>query len=393
MNYVVVLKYGEMVLKGLNRGHFEMLLLKRVRRVLKPLGGSFDLRSSQSTLMIHGDENADMMLVAEKMKKVFGVVSVCIGYECEKDMDTILATVREHASELVAGAKTFKCNAKRSDKSFPFISPQICDMCGGEILSAVHGIRVDVNDPDVVVTVEVRDRSAFIHGNGMKGAGGMPTGSNGRALLLLSGGIDSPVAGYMVAKRGVETAAVYFESPPYTGDAAREKVESLAKVIAGYTGVVKLHCVSVTEIQQELVDKCEERVFTLLLRRFMMRLACRVAEMAECTALITGESLGQVASQTMDALVCTDSVAKMPVFRPCIGLDKEEIVTVSRRIGAFDISNLPYEDCCTVFTPKHPKLNPTVEELEEEEKKLDVERLCENALADIKIIRVYGEPR
>ncbi len=391
MQYVIVLKYGEIVLKGLNRGRFEQMLMKRVRQSLRRLPGKYEIRNSQSTIMIHGDENADMLLAAEKMKKIFGIVSVCVGYECEKDMGAICALVREKAAELTAGAKTFKCVAKRSDKDFPFISPQICELCGAEVLSAVRGIKVDVNSPEAVVTVEVRDRSAFIHGKGAKGAGGMPTGSNGRALLLLSGGIDSPVAGHMVAKRGVYISAVYFESPPYTGEAAKEKVKSLAKVLAGYTGTVTLYSVSVTEIQQELVEKCEERLFTLLLRRFMMRLALEVAKQAECTALITGESLGQVASQTMEAIMCTDTIAHIPVFRPCIGLDKEEIIQTARRIGTFDISSLPYEDCCTVFTPKHPKLDPAVAELEAEETKLDIKGLVERAMQTLSFVRVHGD--
>jgi thiamine biosynthesis protein ThiI len=381
MKYVVVLKYGEIVLKGLNRGHFEILLMKRVRRVLKTLPGKYELRNSQSTLIIRGNEEADMRLVAEKMKKVFGVVSVCLGVECEKDIEAIKRTVRENAEEFIGNAKTFKCVAKRGDKSFPYISPEICDICGGEVLATVKHIKVDVNNPEVVIMIEVRDDYAFVHGGGGKGAGGMPIGSNGRGLLLLSGGIDSPVAGYMIAKRGVELDAVYFESPPYTGEAAREKVESLTGVLASYTGMICLSCVSVTEIQQEIAEKCEERLFTLLLRRFMMRIAEKLAGSVSCSALITGESMGQVASQTMDALRCTDGAVNMPVFRPCIGLDKEEIVTISRNIGTFDISTLPYEDCCTVFTPKHPKLTPTVEELEEEEKKLDIEGLTERALA------------
>ena len=383
MQYVIVLKYGEIVLKGLNRSRFEQMLLKRVRLSLKRLPGSYDIRSAQSTVVIHGDAIADMLLAAERMKRVFGIVSVCVGYECEKDMDAIRALVREKARELVAGARTFKCVAKRSDKDFPYISPQICELCGAEVLSEVRGIKVDVNDPEAVVTIEVRDRAAFIHGKGAKGAGGMPTGTNGRALLLLSGGIDSPVAGHMVAKRGVYISAVYFESPPYTGDAAKEKVASLAKVIASYTGTVTLYTVSVTEIQSEIAEKCEERMFTLILRRFMMRLAQEVARRAECTALVTGESLGQVASQTMEAIVCTDAVAGMPVFRPCIGLDKEEIIQTARRIGTFDISSLPYEDCCTVFTPRHPRTRPTVQEVEKAESALDVDALVEEALQGI----------
>ena len=390
MKYIVVLKYGEIVLKGLNRGHFEVLLMKRVKNVLKKLPGKYVLHNSQSTLIIRGDGDADMKRAAEKMKKVFGAVSVCLGMECEKDMEDVKRTVRENAAGFVGNAKTFKCVAKRGDKSFPFISPQICDICGGIVLDTVRNIKVDVNNPEVTINIEIRDGCAFVHAGGAKGAGGMPTGSNGRAMLLISGGIDSPVAGYMVAKRGVEIDAVYFESPPYTGDAAKEKVEALAAVLASYTGTVYLSCISVTEIQQVITEKCTERLFTLLLRRFMMRIAERLAENVGCKALITGESIGQVASQTMDALCCTDNVVNMPIFRPCIGLDKEEIITISRSIATFDISTLPYEDCCTVFTPKHPKLTPTIAELEEEEKKINVDELVERALAERTVKRIDG---
>ncbi len=383
MKNIIVLKYGELVLKGLNRGRFETLLMKRVKNALKtlPAKGNYELHNSQSTLVIRGDNDADMLLAAEKMKKVFGVVSVCLGIECEKDMEAIKRTIRENAAEFFGNAKTFKCAAKRGDKSFPFISPQICDICGGVALETVGGLKVDVNDPEIVLNIEIRDDCAFVHAGGAKGAGGMPTGSNGRGMLLISGGIDSPVAGYMTAKRGVEVDAVYFETPPYTGDAAAEKVAALASVLASYTGKVYLSRVSITEIQTAIADNCAERLFTLLLRRFMMRIAEKLAEKVGCAALITGESIGQVASQTMDALCCTDAVVTMPVFRPCIGLDKEEIVTIARKIGTLDISSLPYEDCCVVFTPKHPKLYPTVAELEEEEKKLDVAGLIERALA------------
>ncbi|MDD4124532.1 MAG: tRNA 4-thiouridine(8) synthase ThiI [Eubacteriales bacterium] len=390
MKYIVVLKYGEIVLKGLNRGRFELLLMKRVRSVLKKLPGKYELHNSQSTLIIRGDGDADMRNAAEKMQKVFGVVSVCIGVECEKDMEAVTRTVRENAAEFFAGAKTFKCVAKRGDKAFPFISPQICDICGGAVLETVGNIKVDVNNPEVILYIEIRDGCAFIHAGGAKGAGGMPTGSNGRGMLLISGGIDSPVAGYMTAKRGVQIDAVYFETPPYTGEAAREKVESLARVLATYTGTVYLSCISVTEIQHAIAEKCSERLFTLLLRRFMMRIAEKLAVNVGCSALITGESIGQVASQTMEALCCTDNAVSMPVFRPCIGLDKEEIVTISRRIGAFDISTLPYEDCCAVFTPKHPKLTPTIAELEEEEKKINVDELVERALAARTVKRIDG---
>ncbi|MGI6717007.1 MAG: tRNA uracil 4-sulfurtransferase ThiI [Eubacteriales bacterium] len=390
MRHIVVLKYGEIVLKGLNRSRFESLLMRRVKNMLKNVNGGFELYNSQSTLIIRGNDSADMREVAEKMKKVFGVVSVCLGYECEKDMEAIKAAVREKAKELIGQAKTFKCAAKRSDKNFPYISPQICDICGGEVLENVRNIKVDVNNPEVVLTIEIRDKFAFIHAGGEKGAGGMPIGSNGRGMLLISGGIDSPVAGYMVAKRGVAIDAVYFETPPYTGDAAREKVESLVKVLASYAGNIYFSAIPITEIQQEIAENCSERLWTILLRRFMMRIAEKHAQKVGCTALITGESIGQVASQTMEAINCTNNAVTMPVFRPCIGLDKEEIVVLSRKIGTFELSTLPFDDCCVLFTPRHPKLTPTIEEVLEEEKKLDVDGLVEKALAMRVVKRIEG---
>lgn len=381
MKEVILLKYGEMVLKGLNKNYFNSLLIKRVRNLLKEADGNFTLDYSQSTLCIRGDENADMDKAYSLMKKVFGVSTICRGIECEKDMAAIKKALIEHGDRFLMGAKTFKCTAKRSDKRFPLNSMQICAECGEIILENFDGVSVDVNDPEVNITIEIRDRAAFIHGGGEKGACGMPVGSNGKALLLLSGGIDSPVAGYMVAKRGVFVDAVYFESPPYTSEAAKEKVISLAKKIGEYTGRIYLHFVSVTEIQQAIMDNCEEKLFTLLLRRFMMRIAERIADEIHAGALVTGESIGQVASQTMMALNVTDSVVNMPVFRPCIGLDKDEIVTRARSIGTFEISSLPYDDCCSLFTPKHPNTRPTEDLLIEAEKKLDVEGLIERALA------------
>jgi len=388
MKEVILLKYGEMVLKGLNKNYFNSLLIKRVRNLLKETDGNFTLDYSQSTLCVRGDENADMDKAYSLMKKVFGVSTICRGIECEKDMAAIKKALIEHGDRFLMGAKTFKCTAKRSDKRFPLNSMQICAECGEIILENFDGVSVDVNDPEVNITIEIRDRAAFIHGGGEKGACGMPVGSNGKALLLLSGGIDSPVAGYMVAKRGVFVDAVYFESPPYTSEAAKEKVISLAKKIGEYTGRIYLHFVSVTEIQQAIMDNCEEKLFTLLLRRFMMRIAERIADEIHAGALVTGESIGQVASQTMMALNVTDSVVNMPVFRPCIGLDKDEIVTRARSIGTFEISSLPYDDCCSLFTPKHPNTRPTEDLLIEAEKKLDVEGLIERALAGRTYIKI-----
>lgn len=382
MKEIILLKYGEIVLKGLNRGYFDNLLLKRVRTLLKEVDGKFSLDYSQSTLCIRGDENADYDKAFTQMKKLFGITSVCRGVECKKDMEAIKKALIENGENFLHGAKTFKCVAKRSDKQFLLTSPQICAECGDIILDNFDGVSVNVIKPEVNITIEIRDTAAYVHGGGEKGAGGMPVGSNGNGLLLLSGGIDSPVAGYMAAKRGVSIDAVYFESPPYTSEAAREKVMSLAKKLSEYNGRIYLHCVSVTEIQKTMTGLCETKLFTLLLRRFMVRIAERIANDIGASALITGESIGQVASQTTASIVVTNSVAKMPIFRPCIGLDKEEIVTRARNIGTFDISSLPYEDCCTVFTPKHPNTRPTEELLIEEEDKLDIEGLIERALAN-----------
>lgn len=383
---IILLKYGEVVMKGLNRSYFDGRIVQRVKFLLGSVYGKFTTEYSQSTLCVRGSDDADMDGAFEACKKVFGIISVCRGFECEKDMDDILSCIKENADILLGDAKTFRCSAKRSDKSFPLSSPDISAEAGGAILSVRHDMKVDVHEPEATVVVEIRDNYAFVHGKGEKGAGGMPVGTAGNGLLLLSGGIDSPVAGYMMAKRGMKIDAVYFESPPYTSEAAREKVKSLAKLLSGYCGRIHLHAISVTEIQEELMNKCEQRMFTVLLRRFMVRLANRLAAEFAQDALITGESIGQVASQTINAIQVTDSVSELPVFRPCIGMDKEEIVQVSRRAGFFETSILPYEDCCTVFTPKHPNLRPTIEEAEAEESKIDVDGLIERAYATRKKI-------
>lgn len=377
---VILLKYGEVVLKGLNRNYFNQLIEKNLRKALTFVSGSFTLEYSQSILFLRGAEGADMDGAYEAAKKVFGVVAVCRGMECEKDMGVLRALAKEHARELTGNAKRFKCDAKRSDKHFPLTSPQIAAELGGAILEAIPSLRVDLYQPEVIVMAEIRDHSAILHGMSERGAGGMPVGCEGKALLLLSGGIDSPVAGYMTAKRGVEIEAVYFETPPYTSEAARDKVVSLARKLAEYTGGVKVHCVSLTEIQEEIAAKCDERLFTILLRRFMVRTAEKIARKSGSHALVTGESIGQVASQTMLSMVVTNEPASLPVFRPCIGLDKEEIVVRARQIGTFDISTLPYEDCCAMFTPKHPNTRPQPDAVHEEEAKLDVEGLVDRAV-------------
>ncbi|MBR6783278.1 MAG: tRNA 4-thiouridine(8) synthase ThiI [Clostridia bacterium] len=388
MKEVLLLKYGEIVLKGLNRGYFNSVLESRVKRALKSIQGDFYFDYAQSTLCITPSDDADIDAAYERVKKVFGIATVCRGLACEKDMDDITRVLTENIDELMGNAKTFKCDAKRSDKKFPLKSPEICAICGGVVLENRPDMKVDVINPERIITIEIRDRQAFIHGNGEKGAGGVPVGSSGRAMLMLSGGIDSPVAAHMIARRGAAIDAVYFETPPYTGEAAAEKVRTLAEILTEYCGEIYLHSVSLTEVQETLVANCKERLFTLLLRRFMVRCASRLAEKYGAGCLITGESLGQVASQTMQALAVTDAVATVPILRPCVGLDKEEIVVRAREIGTFETSILPYEDCCTVFTPKHPDTRPDIAEILEEEAKLDVEGLVERALATDHFVRL-----
>ncbi len=391
MKEILLCKFGEIVLKGANRRYFEDTLCRTVRRRAKPFG-EFSVTSSQSTLVIEPQNDfCDLDGLFESVSCVFGIVGISRCAVCEKSMDAIEETVREYIPQFLAGKSSFKVEAKRSDKRFPLDSMQIAREIGGCVLSVVPGIRVDVKHPEIVVQVEIREYAAYVHAGQFKGAGGMPVGTNGKALLLLSGGIDSPVAGYMIAKRGVQIDAVHFESFPYTSELAREKVFTLARQISRYTGRFRVHVVSLTHIQEELVKACDEDYFTLLLRRYMMAIADRLAHSLGCGGLITGESLGQVASQTMQAIGVTDPVATLPVFRPCIGLDKEEIVQISRKIGTFETSIQPYEDCCTVFTPKHPRTRPTLEKVLEEEAKLDFEVLVEEALAGAYIENISWE--
>ena len=380
---IILCKYGEIVLKGLNRGYFESLLVKELQKRLKGCG-NYKIYKEQSTAYIEPeDEDADMDLALERAKTVFGFVTVTKACVVEKNMEAILQAAGTYLPKYLRKAKTFKAEAKRSDKTFPLKSPEISAEVGGAVLRAMPHLKVDVNAPDEIVRVEIREFGAYLHAGAEKGAGGIPTGSAGRALLLLSGGIDSPVAGYMMAKRGCIVEALHFESFPYTGEQAKEKVMQLAKEVSVYTGDMKVAVISLTKIQEALVKNCEEEYFTLLLRRFMMRLAQRVAERDGALALVTGESLGQVASQTMQALGVTDAAVSLPVFRPCIGMDKEEIIQISRKIGTFDTSILPYEDCCTVFTPKHPKTRPEIEKVIAQERKIDVQALEDEAFGTL----------
>ena len=381
MKYTILLKFGEIALKGANRSYFENTLCRQIRHRVKRFG-KFNVFKSQSTIAVEAaDPTADLDGAYDICKKTFGVIALVRAYEAEKDMDSITSRVRELAPALIGDARTFKADARRSDKSFPLTSPEISALAGAAVLSACPRVKVDVHEPEVVVRVEIRDEKAYITGAQERGAGGMPVGTNGKALLLLSGGIDSPVAGHMICRRGVKLEVLHFESFPYTSERALEKVKELAHILAEYNGAVCFHTVSVTKIQEALSRSCDEEYFTLLLRRFMMRIAERTARDRDCRAIVTGESVGQVASQTIEALNVTNSVVSMPVFRPCVGLDKEEIIERSRRIGAFETSTLPYEDCCTVFTPRHPKTKPTEEGVAREEAKLDVEGLIGEALS------------
>ena len=392
---VILCKFGEIVLKGANRQNFESGLVKELRRRASPYG-TFKIYFKQSTIFVEPqNELCDMDGMYDAAKKVFGIVGVNRAAVCDKNMESIVATAKTYLPEKLAGKRTFKVDAKRADKKFPLKSPEISAEIGGVILSTVRGIKVDVKNPDVVVTVEVRDDHAYIRAGQEPGAGGLPLRSAGRGLLLLSGGIDSPVAGCMMAKRGMEIEALHFESFPYTSERAKEKVLQLAQEMCEFCAKIHVHVISLTHIQEEIRDKCDEDYFTLILRIFMMRLAERCARTYKCGALITGESLGQVASQTLAAIGVTDSVVNIPVFRPCIGLDKSEIVKEARHYGTFDTSILPFEDCCTVFTPRHPKTQPKIEAVMAELAKLDVDALLDEAYDSMytEVKLVYPEYR
>ena len=391
MKEIILCKYGELVLKGANRRQFEDALVKDLKYRINTFG-KFSFHNVQSTVTVEPlDDFADLDGAFEAACRVFGIAGVVRAAVAEKNMEDILATAASYLPQFLAGKRTFKVEAKRSDKAFPLSSPEIAAAVGGAVLSACPRMRVNVHDPEITVRVEVRDRAAYIHAGQFKGAGGLPMGTNGKGLLLLSGGIDSPVAGWMMAKRGVRLEALYFESMPYTSEQARQKVLDLAALVARWGGSMQVHIISLTDIQEKLVKACDEEYFTLLLRRYMMELSNRVAEKFGCQALITGESLGQVASQTMQALFVTNEMAKFPVFRPCIGMDKDEIVQIARRIDTFDTSILPFEDCCTVFTPKHPKTRPVLEKVVEQQEKLPFAQLCDEAMETLQTVYIKAK--
>ena len=385
MKEIILIKNGELALKGLNRSSFEDILIKNMKRRLKELG-DFNFIKSQSTIVVEPvSEDIDLDDAVEILERVFGIAALSRAMTCEKDFEKIKETAVSYLEDELEDARTFKVEAKRSDKHFPLKSPEIARELGGYILSKFNHLKVDVHNPEITVTVEVRDSHAFIRGNNIKGAGGMPTGTSGRGAILISGGIDSPVAAYMMAKRGIELCAVHFASPPYTSELAELKVMELLKKVARYSGVITTYVVPFTKLQEAIRDNCPEEYFTIIMRRIMMMLAERLAKSQNCSALITGESVGQVASQTIYALACTDCAADMPVFRPCIGMDKEEIIRISRKIDTFETSIQPYEDCCTVFTPKHPRTRPKLEDVLLAEAKIEnLEELMNEAYENVK---------
>ena len=388
MKEIFLLKLGEIVLKGANKRQFEDKLRQNVRRRMRPYG-NFDVYLMQSTIYVEPmDDEADVDGAWEACNSIFGLVSLCRCRACEKDLDSIFNTIEDYLGDELDCAESFKVESKRSDKRFPLTSIGISQAIGGRLAEAHPSCRVDVHNPAYTVYVEIRDLAAYVHGPAVPGAGGLPTGVGGRAMCLLSGGIDSPVAAYMMAKRGVEIECVHFFSYPYTSELAKNKVLELARLVTRYCGRMTVNVVSFTQIQEAIRDNCPEEFFTLIMRRFMMEISQRIGQEHGCEALITGENLGQVASQTMQAMAVTGAVVDVPIFMPLVGMDKEEIVTIARKIGTMQTAILPYEDCCTVFTPKHPKTKPNLNQLIHAEKNLDREALILQAIENTEKITV-----
>ena len=390
MNDIILLKLGEIVLKGLNRRSFEQKLTANVRRRLAPIG-KFRVYCLQSIIYVEGEDGADMDTAFEALKKVFGVISLTRAAACEKDKDAIAKLAIEYLREDMLRAKSFKVETRRSDKAFPMTSIELSQYVGNALSDAYEDIEVDVHDPELVVHIEVRDLAAYVHAMPVHGAGGLPVGCSGTAVTLLSGGIDSPVSTYMIAKRGVHLIPVHFFSFPYTSQQAKDKVIELGRLLTEYCGKMTMEVVPFTHIQEEIRDKCPEEYFTLIMRRFMMRIAEQIAQRSNAKAIVTGENLGQVASQTMEAMASTQAVMTLPILQPLIGMDKEEIVERARQIGTFETSILPYEDCCTVFTPHHPRTRPKISEVERAESKLDIDALVAEALEGIERIELDHE--
>lgn len=392
MKEIILLKDGEIVLKGLNRRTFEDVLKKNIRHAISHLG-SFEIKSAQSIIYVKPlSDDIDLDEACLKISRVFGIVSYSRAAICEeKTLESIIATAPVYLEKELKAVKTFKVEARRSDKRFPYKSPEICAELGGVILDKFPHLSVDVHNPDLIVNVEVRDFGAYVHGAAHKGAGGIPVGTSGNAAILISGGIDSPVAAYMMAKRGLKLTAVHFASPPYTSKRAEDKVVRLLRRVSRYAGKMTMYTVPFTKIQKTIKNECPEELFTIIMRRLMMQISSRIAADNDCTALITGESLGQVASQTIGALSCTDDAADLLVFRPLIGMDKQEIIDISYKIDTYDISIEPYEDCCTVFTPKHPRTRPVLKYVKEAQEKANFEPMIEEALVNLKVTEISAK--
>lgn len=378
-----LIKYGEIGVKGKNRSKFEDALMKQIRIALKPIGGEFSVSRELGRVYVDANGAYDEEEVLETLSRVFGIVAVCPMVRIEdKDLESLKAAVISYMDRTYPDKKiSFKVDTRRADKSYPISSEQLNALLGEAILEAFEGIRVDVHKPDVLLKIEIRNH-INIYSASTPGPGGMPVGTNGRAMLLLSGGIDSPVAGYMIAKRGVKIEAVYFHAPPYTSERAKQKVIDLARIVARYAGTINLHIINFTDIQLYIYENCPHDELTIIMRRYMMRISQSIAKEKGDLALITGESIGQVASQTMQSLVTTNEVCDMPVFRPLVGLDKSEIVELAQKIGTYETSIEPYEDCCTIFVAKHPVTKPLLEVIKKSEENLKekIELLVEEAI-------------
>ncbi len=388
MTDMILLKEGEVVLKGLNKRSFEQKLTSNIRRRLKRFG-PFTVTANQSVIYVEPQSpDCDVDGAFQALGQVFGVMTMTRAAACEKDPDAIAKKAAEYLHEELSAAKSFKVESRRGDKAFPMTSVQLSQYVGGELHDAFPDLTPDMHTPELTVHLEIRDRAAYIHGQPVPGAGGLPVGTAGSAVSLLSGGIDSPVSTWMMAKRGMRIIPVHFFSFPYTSELAKQKVLDLARLLVPWCGRMAVQVAPFTHIQEEIRAKCPEDYFTIIMRRMMMRIASAVAADNNCGAIITGESLGQVASQTMEAMAATEDCAGVPVLRPLVGMDKAEVIAVARRIGTFDTSILPYEDCCTVFTPRHPCTHPKLRKVREAEKDLDVEPLVAEALAGIEFVKI-----
>lgn len=386
---IFIVRCGEVALKGMNKPYFEKMLVNRIKKLLKKFD-NVEAYRHEGLIFVRADKKHDPEMIIGEISKVFGVASISPALECESELNSIGAAAVELMMELIEkkGVRTFKVDAKRADKNFPVKSPEIARIIGAKVLVGCKVLKVDVHNPDCVLFVDLRKDKSYVFEQKISGFGGLPLGTNGKGMVLLSGGIDSPVAAWMMAKRGMLIEAVHFHSYPYTSQRAQEKVEDLARIIAQYCGRFKMNVINLLPIQEQIVENCPEEETTILVRRFMMRIAERLAQQTGCDMLITGENLGQVASQTAEALVVTDATVKMPVMRPLIALDKVDIIQKAKDIGTFETSIMPYEDCCTVFLPKHPATKPKLEKILESESKLDVEALVEAAIEKLEVVDI-----